>query len=252
MNTISQVERTKLENMGLPKWPQMFVWGDSVTEEQAKSIIFRTDQYVAVNISMFSGNARMDEYDKWVMTALGYDKVIEQQSPFWPFITEIESEINKELQFIENEFVHNSWISSASINGPYGWCHPSGEIWYSDTIGSYPGADTVYDEWSKLAKAFPFIKLTVTLMSEGSINPDGVPVISFKVAEGMVQVLGAPIMPPDNLRRKRPGVLQAIENCRVTGYRNGISDAWIEEFGVKTREIIARIEPRIRERFQQL
>ena len=33
----------ELLDVGLPKWPQMIVWGESITTEQAYDIIMRTD-----------------------------------------------------------------------------------------------------------------------------------------------------------------------------------------------------------------
>ena len=49
-----------------------------------------------------------------------------------------------------------------------------------------------YRDWEKIAKAFPFLDLNVTLMNKESCEDDSIPVINFRVANGKVTV-----EPPD-------------------------------------------------------
>lgn len=47
---------SELLNLGLPKWPQMIVTGQSVTVDQAKNIILRTDSFLTDPYKWSGGN----------------------------------------------------------------------------------------------------------------------------------------------------------------------------------------------------
>ena len=179
----------------LPKWPQMIVTGKRVTVDQAKEIIFRTDSFLSDASDYSGGNAR--NFNRNYRTKAGLDLLsVERKYPEGHTYRDVDWEkqetLREALEFIHTEYVTNNWGSCAFIFGPHGWCHPDGTILYVDNIGKWPELESVYDDWAKIAEAFPFLDLNVTLMNKESCEDDGIPVINFRVANGKVI-----IEPPD-------------------------------------------------------
>ena len=179
----------------LPKWPQMIVTGKRVTVDQAKEIIFRTDSFLSDASDYSGGNAR--NFNRNYRTKAGLDLLsVERKYPEGHTYRDVDWEkqetLREALEFIHTEYVTNNWGSCAFIFGPHGWCHPDGTILYSDNIGKWPELESVYDDWAKIAEAFPFLDLNVTLMNKESCEDDSIPVINFRVANGKVTV-----EPPD-------------------------------------------------------
>ena len=75
-------------NLHLPKWPGMKLTGNSVSIEQAKDIISRTDKFIIDMSKDAGGNNR--EWNKWANETLHFTKLIELQK----FDTWYQSEIN--------------------------------------------------------------------------------------------------------------------------------------------------------------
>lgn len=179
----------------LPKWPQMIVTGKRVTADQAKEIIFRTDCFLSDASDYSGGNAR--SFNRNYRTKAGLDLLrVEREYPeghtYWEVDWEKQDALREALKFIHTEYVTNNWGSCAFIFGPHGWCHPDGTILYNDNIGKWPEFESVYEDWVKIAEAFPFLDLNVTLMNKESCEDDSIPVINFRVANGKVTV-----EPPD-------------------------------------------------------
>lgn len=223
-------------NVSLPKWPQMIVRGERVTVEQAKEIIFRTDSFV--NGGYASGNNH-----RWVANArsiLGFD-IFDDRSYFdanpkydWRSMWEVQRLVREELQVLETEYVHNTWASSSFIYGPYGWCHPDGTIAYWDNVGKWPNAEEIYGEWVAIAEAFPFLSITITLMSGERCEEDTEPVITFEVKNGVVEIADKPyVIIPETKER-------GFISMRHDGAEQGLPDSWIDEYSVRTRPVVEK------------
>ena len=177
-------ERELLDNASLPKWPQMIVRGFKLTTEQASEIIRRTDTFFS---SGYGGNDRI-----WVeavkiavkMPILDYGMSAEEWGEIMPKLEEWQ----RRWEILSTDYVHNTWISSSYIFGPYGWCHPDGTIGYGDNVGKWPSAEDIYDDWVKLAEAFPFVTAHVLLMDREHSEDDAKPVIGFRINDGRVSV----------------------------------------------------------------
>ncbi len=179
----------ELLNKGLPKWPQMIVTGKSVTSDQALDIIFRTDSFLTDCDEWSGGNAK--QFNNWYREISGLNNFrIENGGdstdfkllrPFW----DKRQQFLDSIGFISTNYVHNSWGSCAFIFGPHGWCHPDGTIQYSDNIGKYPSVEEVLEDWTKLAVAFPYLDLNVTLMSDESGEDHKIPVVNNRVINGI-------------------------------------------------------------------
>lgn len=167
----------------LPKWPQMIVTGDPVSKAKASEIIRRTDSFFLChggNNRKFIEEAervlRMPVYHEGALDAI---ERFDEETRAW----------EKKWGFIRTYYVTNSWISSAYVGGPCGWCHPDGSIGFSDNIGKWPRATDVYEEWRTLAQAFPFLALEVTLMDGEFSEEHTKPAVSMLIRDGFVKLV---------------------------------------------------------------
>lgn len=167
-------------DLALPKWPQMKVLGEKIEKEQALEIIRRTDTF----FSYPSGNNH--SYIKSVVDKLKMPHFNKKKEETFEANFKNREKWLERWGYITTEYVHNTWISSAFIGGPYGWCHPDGTIQYGNNVGKWPSVEQVYNEWSILAKEFPFIKLDVTLMDGEECEENIQPVTSMRVEDGKV------------------------------------------------------------------
>lgn len=174
-------------HVNLPKWPQMCVSGVSVSEEQAKEIILRTDMFLTDPSEYSGGNAR--QFNAMYRLAAGLEKLTthrEDGSVNFRRLWDLRHLVREKLGVIDAQYVHNNWASSAFIGGPHGWCAPDGTIAYSDNVGKWPSENAVYEDWVDIAEAFPFLQLKATLYSGESGEDNTVPVITFIVSNGNV------------------------------------------------------------------
>lgn len=175
----------------LPKWPQMIVSGEKVTEEQAFEIIFRTDEFLTSAHSYSGGNNH--RFNDWYREAADLNKLqITRKYPegheYKDVDWHLQEKLREALKVISTEYVHNTWASSSFIFGPHGWCHPDGTISYTDNVGKWPSIREVYNDWEKLAKEFQFLDVHVTLMSGEQSEDDSYAVINFHVHDGVVDI----------------------------------------------------------------
>lgn len=252
--------RTEQELMaqGLPKWPQHYVTGAPVTVEQAKEIIRRTDTFFAGG---YGGNNH--SYNGWVRKTLGMAPGLWDR-PHRPFpkddATDAEKEADRVARNAEltedrrlfdlfekrwhplsTSYVHNSWVSCSFIGGPYGWCHPDGQIGYVDNVGKWPSIESVFEDWKILAEAFPFLDIGVTLYDGESSEQGTRPVVSMVVKAGKVE-LADPLAV--NVHEKHAKAQRRSDSAHdsvtefITSYGNprreqGLPDEWIEEWAAK-------------------
>lgn len=180
-------------NVGLPKWPQMIVVGQSVTEEQASEIIRRTDSFF---VHGYGGNNR--DFERAVRTITGmppdfFDRMDEDKERPGAFAEIIEQERawRERWGCIETSYVSNAWIASAFVYGPHGWCHPDGTILHLDNVGKWPSASSIYEDWLTLVGEFPFLDLSVVLYDgeQGEEEEEKTAVIGFRVKNGAVEII---------------------------------------------------------------
>lgn len=189
------MNKEKAFNIGLPKWCQMIIEGDKITEEQAIEIIKRTDTFF---VGECFGNNRSYIKEAKRLFDIKDMSYFEKED----FNVRIEKYFkNKEelilrWNSIELTRLVNRWISNSWIGGANGWCHPNGGIKYCDNIGKYPDVEEVYSDLEKLAAAFPFLNMTVTLM-DGERDYCHNSLVSMKVSNGIVEFVDT--IPKDSL-----------------------------------------------------
>lgn len=217
---------------GLPKWPQMRIIGEPVSEELAKEIIIRTDKFFD---SMHSSNSHNFDkecrkifgipeqpnlYGKWQKVFDIFDKkdaatkdelewankerdrLRDIEDRYWDFF----DKLHKDIGYISDEYIYNSWFSSCFIFGPHGWMNPDGTIGYIDNIGKWPDVESVYNYWVKIAKEYPMLKIRITLMNGEGCEDNIEPVVTMKVANGKVR-----------FSKDHIGDMEDIPVCRKNG-----------------------------------
>lgn len=178
-NVLGKVNRTMLikNYPTLVKWPAMFVSGDRITKEQAEEILVRTDGlYFGTNDDKFKVKLH-----KILGIKAKYNRVYSNYS-----YTDYDSvtKVNKELNCLDLNHLHNSRIVSNFSGGPHGWCDWDGTIGSNSyNLGKWPEAKDIHDEWSIIAKAFPYLNLHCQLFS-GGVYEGGNPVIDYMVKDG--------------------------------------------------------------------
>ena len=156
--------RQDFKNFGsLVKWPQCVIVGETVTKEQAREILLRTDGF-------FHGYGSNDtEWDKKIWSEIGL--------PIWNYYETFDIDkyqkyehdrqcFSKKHKLLKLEYLGNNYISTCFISGPHGWCHPDGKIHFWDNIGKWPCWDGIYGDCKTLAKAFPFLNIKVYLFNQ--------------------------------------------------------------------------------------
>lgn len=255
---------------GLPKWPGAFVTGKSVTPEQAKDIIFRTDTSVGYPSDYMGGNDRrfqerciaqfgwkplLDAEGKWfelhkIADQAEKEAAIELLCPTkygFDNLWDVRNKWQEEMGMVATEYVHNSFLSSAYIGGPHGWCSPSGNI-HSDghNYGKWPGVETIVDDWAALVTAFPYIDVVCSLFSHEACQEERQPVCTIVIRDGKVVVCAPDLTMHD--RNVEPvkefdmgGLLQIMSGDY--SYERGWPTGWVEEFGAKSTATMKKVAP---------
>jgi hypothetical protein len=140
-------------SVALPKWPAMVVVGESVTPEQAAEILVRTDNWHISTNDKAWGRAVRETVglppSSWELPE-GEDR-LERLKEIWA----AEDRFRQEVGVLQLEYLSNSQIASCYVGGPHGWCDWTGRIGSANyNIGKWPGADTVLEEWERIAAAF--------------------------------------------------------------------------------------------------
>lgn len=164
----------------------MLVTGKSVTLAQAREIIRRTDTFF---LHSNGGNNPLYENlvrDSLRMPSYQWNDTPEGHRKYWDRIREWRNAWN----CVEGlTYVHNSWIASSYIAGPYGWCHPDGDIGYVDNVGKWPSVEEIFTEWQILAKEFPFLDIGVTLFDGEQCENAIKPIVSMRMREQLVELV---------------------------------------------------------------
>jgi len=209
-----------LPNVNLNKWPAMIVHGEKVTTEQAAEILIRTDSHIP------KPSSNTHDYDKQVCRLFGvpYNGCGGEKDPWPPYDKAPDGfyrenwkaleRLEKRMKTIPLGYLNNSRIVSSWIGGPHGWCNWSGDIFSNNyNIGKWPDVEPVYEEWSAIAKAFPYLELKCQLLSGETCEPGLRPLVEYSVSKGKVSVRGC--------EEGEMSMAPAVE-CDITGlvFRN--------------------------------
>lgn len=262
---------------GLPKWPGVIVTGQSVTPEQAKEIIFRTDRSVAIPTE-YMGNDH--NFTALCIRNFGWEPLIHLQNVYYEMCEEgrtglrtlletINPDVGsvwevfdlwrQEMNMISTEYATNDWLSSCYIGGPHGWCRPDGTInQQGDNWGKYPSVETVVQDWQNLVEAFPFLNVVVTLLdgeAHGETNwetnevRESSPAVTIIVRDGTVTVHAPDMALHGQLPtgENTDAVQQLIEHIAADSYdyERGWPEGWVEEFAAKSKAAVDKIVPGI-------
>lgn len=236
----------ELLEVSLPKWPQMLVTGESVTVDQAKEIIFRTDSFLTDSYDLAGGNEK--DFTEWYQRQAGLDRYIvrdwqdkspeadEKRRKNWKFGDLVKERAN----FVGTSYVTNDWASCSFIFGPHGWCSPEGRIHFIDNVGKWPSVEDVLEDWQTIAAAFPFLKLHATLMSGEGSESDTVPLVNIWVHDGE-----ADLQEPDLSvhRRDVPHARNMDDLGALFANRRelGLPSEWYDEYALRVRSIVDTI-----------
>lgn len=142
------------------KWAGCLMTGRQLTKEQTFYIISKCDPMLQVNISnlgfgnnhTFIQNAR----DFTLLNQLSDDLVYEYNEQH---LYELG------LQNISYSPFRTSLLSSSWIGGADSWLLKDGTIFYHANIGSWSSTNDVVEYWTKMAIAFPFLDLNMTIFN---------------------------------------------------------------------------------------
>lgn len=235
----------KLANGSLPKWPQMLVTGKAVTVEQAKEIIFRTDEFLTDASTYSGGNARKFNvvYRKLAgLDMLQYERTALDGHKFTDVYWDKQYELRERLKIVKTTYVENRWASSSFIGGPHGWCSPDGVISYSDNVGKWPSIEEIIEDWTTIAQAFPYLDLHVTLMSGESCEDDTHPVINIRVVDGNA-FAEAPDITVHDIPEKEDMITKFVEHMHFGTLEReiGLPMEWYGEFAGKIWPVVIDI-----------
>ena len=223
----------------------MLVTGKAVTVEQAKEIIFRTDEFLTDATTYGGGNARKFnvEYRRLAgLDLLQFERTARDGHTYTDIDWDKQYELQERLNIVETLHVKNSWTSCSYIGGPHGWCSPAGVISYSDNVGKWPSIEEIVEDWSTIAQAFPYLDLHVTLMSGESCEDDIEAVINIRVVDGSA-FAEAPDESVHTIPEKKDymEVFEQRLSDRTHSYSLGLPMDWYEEFAARVNVVVKSI-----------
>jgi hypothetical protein len=178
----------------LPKWAAMTVWGTNVLREQAMEILVRT------NARHARSNDR--KWQTFVWKTLG----VRTEGEAEPSFDAVEAACAR-LRVLPLSYLANEQIMSSWVGGAHGWCYWTGAIHAATyNIGKYPGTTEVRDEWALIAEAFPFLDLQCQLWSGEASEMGTVPLVEYVVKKGKVRMVKPkrPLLVPVSFNRPFP------------------------------------------------
>lgn len=227
-----------MSNKCLPKWPQMRVIGKPIAAEQAKEIIFKTDDFLT-DASQYSGgnNREFNAAYRKAAGLAGCDRAEDIQTIMDRF--EFEGKLRASLGCLDLTYISNYWASSCFMYGAHGWCHPNGTLFYRYNVGKWPSEEELTEEWSKVAEAFPFLDLHVMFMSGEGCEDNTEMVFGLHVVDGKAERYEEP----------KPEIVEAWEaelyaqpEPLLLGGENGLADDWIAEYAARVRKAAEEID----------
>lgn len=177
-------------NRYLPKYPMLIVDGERVTPAQAQLIIVRTDGWHLTCRDLLWRRTVTS-----IMTEVSGIQVQLNEHDLYENYLAVDA-FRAKIGGIELEYLVNSRIATSHIGGPHGWCDWNGRI-FTDSyeIGKWPKTEEVFEEWKRIAAAFPFLTLRSQLVDDDVFDDEGnrlglpIPLVEFRVQGGQVEVL---------------------------------------------------------------
>lgn len=231
----------------LPRWPQLIIVGETVTHEQAKEIIFRTDSFLTCSDGCLGGNDR--EFNQAYIDAAGFSKLEntfigqdghEKKIFDYP---KYETFLNK-IGFIDLAYVYNRFASSAFVYGPAGFCHPDGKIEFTHNVGKNPNVEDIFEDFLKLAEAFPFLDMKASLYSDEecvSFDEGKQFIIGFIIKNGNVEITFENFNLENQVSSLTEKEQDAIFSKIMSGdfsAERGLPQEWYVEFANKIKSTI--------------
>jgi len=247
-----------LFNQSLPKWPHTIIKGKKVTKDQAKDIIFKTDNYFhdssaphsnwnKARVERYrkkSGLYLLDEYSELITEAIKtrneddaeYSLNDDINYPkYFDYHDKLLRELGIELLHDNIEFIRNDLADSSYIGGANGFIDCEGNINYDRNIGKWPSVEEVYSELVTLSEAFPYLEMYVSIYDIEKCQRDEMParlVVSFIVKDKKVIISDmdfgldnetTPVFDDDAIR----------DNLLNGGGSCGVPSEWFDEFAEK-------------------
>lgn len=228
-------------NKGLPKWPQLIIVGEKVSEELAKEIIFRTDDFLVDPYEHSGGNNR--EFNAFYrkkanLESLNEIRSHEGRSWTMPNYDKVEH-LHEILAIIKLQYVYNHWSSSCFIGGPAGFCSPTGDIFFCHNVGKYPEVKDVYEDFEAIAKAFPSLNMKAALYDGEECEDETKFVVGFIIKDGQVFMTSTDM---DLKNHTLDADFDAIIDARMADLSGmselGLPTDWYEEFSVRVKEAV--------------
>jgi len=220
------------------KWPQMFTTGKTVTSEQAKEIIRRTDLFFVDFSDLLGGNNQ--NFNNSFLVNSGKKRIIDDVKDDWPKMYGVQEKFEEEWKHVSTSYVSNCWASSSFIGGPHGWCHPDGTISFKDNIGKWPSLEDVVEDWKNLLVAFPFLEVNVTLFDGESCQEEAKPTVSLSIGDKKI-VIHENHDIHDESRSENPNIDNFIEHMNCEDREQGLSNKWIKDFANKSASICDKL-----------
>lgn len=228
-------------DVNLPKWPQMAVWGKQITVEQARQVIMATDKF------LYAGwCSHNDHLQKWWQGATGLDALSDLGTDDWVWKTRCREAVQEKMGHIDLEYVRMEQISTSYIGGPNGFVDQHGNIFYAENVGKWPSCKEVLDDWQKIATAFPFLDLTVTLMSGEHTEHNIYPVASIRVQNGNAVGLEIPVYPGNEWLPASTIHHDSVEDRWMKSLLSGVKECaiplrWLVEESGKVRAVVEEV-----------
>lgn len=214
------------------KWPQMFVTGKSVSAEQAKEIIRRTD-YFLNELEPFANDKSF--VNRWLEKS-GKKEIVDLFDDNYKAKYNFEDAFREKWGFIKTRYLQNDWAYSCFIAGPHGWCSPTGDISFRHNVGKWPSVEEIANDWAVLLDNFPFLELNATLYDGECCEENVNPIVTISVGNGAVVV-------HDN--HEVHHVERKPEKFSISGMfgdAHGLPNDWMEEFATKSKETIKELK----------
>lgn len=238
----------------LPRWAQLRMTGPNIGVALAKEVIFATDVFLT-SFAASGGNNR--DWEEAVRTRMGVSTKSMNESP--PYGTPEAASLHREMEIsfelqsmwreagksVSTQYVKNDWASCCFIGGPHGWCSPAGEIYFSDNVGKYPSVQDIYEDLEAIAKRWPTLVFTATLMDGESGSDDTLPVVTMKGEGGVITFLDyevgdlnfakahyAPVVPVNAVDRF--AALWSSGRFR----EQGLPQEWVDEFADSVKAFV--------------
>ena len=194
----------------LPKWPRLYVAGGPVTEEQADLILVRTN-----GLWLHSND------EKWNgMVASTFGLPDSRTATF-----EEEEAVARRLGMVDVHYLRNDRISTCAASGPNGWCDWDGTIGCAEgsVHSKWPSVTDLFSEWNAIARAFPFLRLTAQITTDGwEDGGDGTTrrvLYQWEVAKGVASmVTPTPLLHPVPLEITDYETWSAAETAKSDAY----------------------------------